>query len=619
MSATDFTVDDRDLRFLLFEQLRVQDLCQWEGYSDFSQEDFDMILSEAIKFAKDVLAPVNKDGDEIGCKLENGKVLVPPSHKPAYDQMAESGWLAMAGDMEYGGQGLPLSLETVICEVFTGANVAFELGPILTVGAAHLIEANCNEAIKKVVLPKLYSGEWAGSMVMTESVAGSDVGASKARAKKVDGEDFYLVDGSKVFISSGDHELTENIIHLVLARTPGTPEGTKGLSLFLVPKVRYDENGQLGEFNDVVPVAVEHKMGISGSPTVQLAFGEKGQCRGWLVGEEMQGMRLMFQMMNEARVHVGIQGGALANASYQNSLTYARERIQGNSMSDPRGPKVSIVEHPDVRRMLLTMKSVAEGVRSLLVSTAYYNDMSKKAPTEEERARGQAFVELLTPICKAYSTDQGYQMTSLGIQVYGGYGYTKDYPVEQQNRDARIGAIYEGTNGIQALDLLGRKLPMKGGKVFAEYMQLLEGLGKEASGMDSLHDMGEKFLKAVAKLSEIAGVMFEWSKAGRYYETFARAVSFLELMGDVVVGGELMKQALVAQRTLDERLKKAGVDAGDRQALSAHLKESDESKFYHNKLASTRFFIHHYMSRIYGTAEFIIDEDNSMVDFDFNE
>ncbi len=614
MSATDFVADSRDFRFLLFEQLKIQDLCRWKAFSDFSREDFEMILDEGLKFARDIMAPTNRESDRIGCRLENGAVITPDCQKSAYAGLSEGGWLSMAGGRDYGGQGLPLTLETSICELFTGASVAFNLCPVLSVGAAHLLENSASQAIKDAVLPKLYSGLWAGTMVMTEAVAGSDVGSSRARAVKVDGADYYSIEGSKIFISSGDHDLTENIIHLVLARTPGAPEGTRGLSLFMVPKIRFDAQGNLTGANDVHPVALEHKMGIKGSPTVQLSFGGSGDCRGWLIGQEMEGMRLMFQMMNEARVHIGIQGAALANAAYQNALAYARERVQGKAVSNPKGPNACIIEHPDVRRMLLTMKSFGEGMRSLLHTTAYCNDMAHSADSEEERRRGQGFVELLTPICKAYCTDNGFLMTSLGIQVFGGYGYTCDYPVEQYTRDARIGAIYEGTNGIQALDLVGRKLNLDNGRVFADYLQVLKEIGENAAAFPRLADMAVRFETARLKLADMAQFIYRRQRESRNYDVHARATQFLEVMGDVAVSGELLKQAVIAHAALAKRLESAGVNTGDAEALRAHLSDSAESAYYHNKIVSARFFIHQVLPRVGAVCEAMLDEENYLRD-----
>ncbi len=617
MSATDYVYDERDLAFRLFEILKIQDLCDKEPFTDFAREDFEMIVNEAVKFAKSELASSNVEGDRTGAKLENGKVITPAPFPAAWKAFGEGGWMAATGAQEYEGQGLPAAMGTALGDIFTGANCSFYLYTLLAVGVAHVLEKFGNDYMKQTIIPKLYSGEWGGTMVLTEPGAGSDVGNAKTKAEKVEGEDYYMIEGTKIFITGGDHDLSDNIIHLVLARTPGAPKGTKGLSLFVVPKLRIDENGNNGEFNDVSCVGIEHKMGIKGSATCQLAFGENGQCRGWLLGNEGDGIRQMFHMMNEARIEVGLQGCSLSNAAYQNALSYSRDRVQGSSIKEfknPDAPRVAIIDHPDVRRQLLTMKAWGEGMRSLLLFTAYCHDRVHTAQSDEELAKYQGFVELLTPICKAYCTDRGVEMTSMAIQVYGGYGYTADYPVEQHMRDSKIGCIYEGTNSIQAMDLMGRKLGMKKGMVFMSYVAELDAIAGQAKECASLAGLVDTFLAAKDRMVSVAMNLGSWGMAGRLELATSRATAFLELMGDVVMAGELLRAGIVADAKLNGRLKDAGVDASDNAALLAHVRSSEDSAFYHGKLMSASFFINTILPRTEGTAKVAMSEDISHMD-----
>lgn len=615
MSATDYTIDQRDFQFVLFEQLKVQDLCNLPGYKEFSKEDFEMIINEAIKFAREVIGPTNHEGDQIGAKLVDGQVHLPPSFKSVFTAYCEAGWVAANGQPKFGGQGLPHSITCSLADIFTGANTSFFLNAMLAVGVAHVLEKYGAEWMQNLVIPKLYTGEWGGTMVLTEPSAGSDVGAAKTKAVKVEGTDYYHVSGTKIFITGGDHDLTENIVHLVLARTPGAPAGTKGLSLFIVPKYRFTEAGGVGESNDVACVGIEHKMGIKASATCQLAFGEKGDCRGYIVGQEMDGIKMMFNMMNEARIEVGLQGCSLTNAAYQNALAYARERVQGSSIREfknPDAPKVTIIEHPDVRRQLLTIKAFGEGMRSLLHSVAFYNDLAHHAEAEEDRAKYNGFVELLTPICKAYCTDRGVDMTSMAIQVFGGYGYTQDYPAEQYMRDVKIGCIYEGTNSIQSLDLLARKLAMKKGMIFMSYTFELDRVKDLAAAHETIASLAPIFGAAKDRLVEVAMNLGGWGMQGRLELATARATMLLDLMGDVVMANELLKAAAVAE----EALKARGV-ALDDASLTAAAKESSEVAFYAGKLHNARFFCNVILPRTEGWAKGILSEDLSHMNMVF--
>ncbi|RJO66660.1 MAG: acyl-CoA dehydrogenase [Myxococcales bacterium] len=615
MSATDYCYDDRDLFFLLFEQMKIQDLCKSELYKDFGEDDFKMILTEAVKFAKEQVGPTAKEGDEQGCTLTDGQVHVPPAFVALHKAYSEAGWLAASGKPEHGGQGVPHVMGCALGDIFTAANTAFYLNGLLGVGVAHVLEKVGPDWMKEILAPKLFSGEWGGTMVLTEPSAGSDVGAAKTRAEKVPNEEgVYLVSGSKIFITAGDTDLTPNIIHLVLARTPNSPPGTKGLSIFIVPKIRIDQQGKMQGPNDVTCVRIEEKMGIHGSPTCQMSFGEKGQCKGWILGQEGDGIKIMFNMMNEARIEVGLQGCSTANAAYQNAKSYAKERLQGSSIKnfkDPTAPRVPIIDHPDVRRQLMTMKAFGEGMRGLLHYTAWCHDMARVAATPEDREKHMGFVELLTPICKAYCTDRGVEMASMAIQVYGGYGYTQDYPVERYMRDAKIGCIYEGTNSIQSLDLLARKLPMKRGMVFMSYVAELDRVANLAREHASLAELVEEFAAAKDRLVSVAMTLSGWGMQERLDLATSKAVPLLELMGDVVVASELFKAAIAADKTLNARLAAAKVDPNDKAAVLAHVAKSDESAFYYGKILNARFFVNYILPRTEGWAKAILKEDLS--------
>ncbi|THB76433.1 MAG: acyl-CoA dehydrogenase, partial [Desulfobacteraceae bacterium] len=424
--------DRRDQEFVLYEMLSAQDLAEQDIFADFNKKTMDMVVKEARNLAVKEILPTNKDGDEQGCELNNGTVKVPESFHRVYDLFCEGEWLAMCDDPEYGGQGMPRVLATAAGELFTGANCAFLMYPGLTHGAGKLVEEFGTEDQKRVYLKNLYTGKWAGTMCLTEPEAGSDVGNLTSTAVKND-DGTYTITGNKIFISGGDQDLTENIIHPVLARIEGAPAGTKGISLFLVPKYRVNEDGSVGEFNDVVCTGLEEKMGIHGNSTASLAFGGKGNCIGELLGEENKGMKAMFVMMNEARLGVAMQGFGFATASYINAVNYAKDRIQGTDLmkifdKDPQ--PVAIINHPDVKRQLLTMKSYVDGMRGLLYFTALCFDKSQVAETEEEKDKWEGLIELLTPVVKAYNTDRSFEVCVHGIQVYGGYGFIQEYPQE---------------------------------------------------------------------------------------------------------------------------------------------------------------------------------------------
>jgi alkylation response protein AidB-like acyl-CoA dehydrogenase len=470
---------------------------------------------------------------------------------------------------------MPRTVALAAGDYFNGANYSFMMYPGLTHGAALLVEAFGTDKQKELYLKNMFTGKWTGTMLLTEPEAGSDVGALTTTAVKND-DGTYSITGNKIFISSGEHDLVENIVHPVLARIEGAPAGTKGISLFLVPKFRVNDDGSLGQFNDVVCTGVEKKMGIHGNATCSLTLGGKGECRGTLLGEENKGMRAMFLMMNEARLLVGMQGLACASSSYMNAVNYARERVQGKNllqMMNPEAPSVPIIQHPDVRRMLLTMKSYVEGMRSLLYYTGHLTDRISVSDDEEEKLKLQGMIDLLIPICKGYVTDRSFDVCSLGVQVYGGYGFISEYPQEQLLRDCRITMLYEGTNGIQAMDLLGRKLGMNKGQPIMDLMVEIQKVQAEARKYDATKALVETLEKAVNKLAETAMHLGATAMSPKVMDAFSFAHPFMEASGDVVMAWMLLWRASLAAAKLEKRAKKKDI------------------AFYEGQLKSAQFFI----------------------------
>jgi alkylation response protein AidB-like acyl-CoA dehydrogenase len=590
--------DRRDVDFVLHEQLKVGDLSQHEKYAEFNKKTIDLIIKEARNLAVKEILPTAKDGDEQGLKFENGQVTTPESFKRAYELLREGEWTALPEDPEWGGQGMPRTVALAAGDWLNGANYAFMMYPGLTHGAALLVEHFGTEAQKKAYLKKMFTGEWGGTMLLTEPEAGSDVGALTTTAVKND-DGTYSITGSKIFISSGEHDLCENIIHPVLARIEGAPAGTKGISLFLVPKFRLNPDGSLGEFNDVVCTGIEEKMGIHGNATCSLTLGGKGQCIGTLLGEENKGMRAMFLMMNEARLLVGMQGFSCASASYMNAVNYARERVQGRhllKMMDHGAPSVPIIQHPDVRRMLITMKAYVEGMRSLLYYTGHLSDQIATAETDEEKAKYQGMIDLLIPICKGYVTDKAWEVCSLGVQVYGGYGFIKEYPQEQLLRDCRITMIYEGTNGIQAMDLLGRKLGLNKGKPIMDLMGEIQKTLAQAKAIEGLQPMAASLEAALNKLGEVAMHLGGKAMSPEVLTAFAFAYPFLEVSGDVVFAWMLLWRATIAAGELAKGAKKK------------------EVAFYEGQVKSAEFFTQTILPVTQGKMRSILATNSAVVD-----
>ncbi len=583
-----YKVDMRDVKFQLFEWLPTAKLLEAERFADWDRDSVEMVLDEGLKIAQEQLAAGFVEGDRVGAQWKDGKVTMPPTYKTAYQTVAEGGWIGMVASPEQGGMGLPETIGTAVTEFFSGANVSLGVSIMLTKGAGMMIEHFGTDQHKGLFLEKLYTGEWAGTMCLTEPQAGSDVGAAKTKAVKQD-DGTYLISGEKIFITSGEHDLTDNIVHLVLARTPGAAPGTRGLSLFIIPKIWVNGDGSLGEPNDVYCSNIEEKMGIHGSPTCSLVFGQEGTCRGHLLGEEQGGMKLMFYMMNGARIEVGLQGEAIAGAAHQQALSYAKERLQSRhwmQMKDPAAPPVPIVEHPDVRRMLLDAKAYTEAMRALMYQTSLYMDLSHGDGDDAERYR--TYVEVLTPVCKAWASEWGVQVALWGMQVHGGYGYTTEFPAEQYLRDSVISTIYEGTNGIQALDFVARKLMMAGGKPIMELM------GMAAATVEALKDDPELGGAAGAlgkALQQIDATTKEvMSRPDGIELMLLHAVPILDMFGNVLGAHFLLDQAKVAREKLDAILADAGVDRSDRDATRKLLQDNPDAAFYHNKVQTAIHF-----------------------------
>ncbi len=532
----------RDIKFVLDEIAGLPAIASLPGYGEATPDLAESILTEAAKIAETTLAPLNRAGDTQGAHLAGGKVVVTPGWNEAWQTLTEGGWNGVSSPAEYGGMGLPEVLGLAVAEMWQSANLAFALCPMLTQGAVNAIRLYGSDAQKARYLPRMVSGEWTGTMNLTEPQAGSDLAAVRTRA--VPEGDGYGITGQKIFITYGDHEMTSNIIHLVLARLPDAPAGVKGISLFIVPKKLLDANGEAAGANEVVCASLEHKLGIHGSPTAVLAFGDKGGAWGELVGEPNRGLEYMFAMMNHARLNVGLQGLAIAERAYQQALAYARDRVQGAPIGFSGEGRAAIVHHPDVRRMLVTMKARIEAMRGLLYEVAAAHDVAHAHPDADIRAAAQRKVDLLTPIAKGWCTETGIEITSLGVQIHGGMGYIEETGAAQHLRDARITTIYEGTTGIQANDLVGRKLIRDKGAAFAELLAAITATAGELQDSGGLRGVGESLLAAAGQARDASEwVLAAVAKGPRL--PYAAAVPFLHLMG-VVTGAHALARAAQA-------------------------------------------------------------------------
>jgi len=541
-----------DMRFALEEVARLDEISALPGCEAAAPDTVMAVLDEAAKLARDVLAPLNDVGDKTPSRLENGVVRTPPGFKEAYRAYVEGGWNGLPFEEEFGGQALPAVVALAVAEMWNSANMGWALCPLLNFGAVEALQAHGSRSLQELYLPKLISGEWTGTMNLTEPQAGSDVGALRSRAVP-DGTQWRIT-GQKIFITYGDHDFTDNIIHLVLARTPGAPAGTKGISLFLVPKFLVGPDGSPGARNDIRTVSLEHKLGIHASPTAVLSYGDEGGAIGYMIGQENRGMECMFTMMNSARLNVGLQGIAISERAYQQARDYAKTRVQGKPMT-ARGPGgQAIIHHPDVRRMLLAIKSRTEAARGLAYFTAASIDRARHAPDETGRAAAQAQADLLIPLVKAWATDLGVENTSLAVQIHGGMGFIEETGVAQHYRDARIAPIYEGTNGIQALDLIGRKVARDRGAAAERFIGLMRGIDAELRPQpgDDLAVLRTHLATAIDAVEQATrGIVALFAEEPA--RAAAGAVPYLTLLAVTAGGWVLARQALAAQNRLAAR------------------------------------------------------------------
>ncbi len=563
-----YTPPVRDITFALDT---IADIDSIIALPDFEHVDPDMtegVLDEAARFFSEVFAPTNEVGDEKGAVLVDGGVVTPDEFKPVWEKLVEAGWTAVTGSPEYGGHGFPKTIGMTISEMMTSANLAFSLNPMLTGSGITLLTRHGSEELRDQYLAKLISSEWTGTMVLTETEAGSDVGAVRTKAIPND-DGTYEITGTKIFITWGDHDLTDNIIHLVLARTPDAPVGTKGISLFVVPKFLLDEDGTPGERNSVETVSLEHKLGIHASPTCVLSFDK---ATGFLVGEENQGMRYMFTMMNQARLEVGLEGLSIAERAYQHAAEYAKNRIQGRALGSHE--PAHIIDHADVRRMLMTMKAYTEAMRCLVYDAVAAEDRMHRAEDEESRTEGGERLALLTPITKSWNTDRGVEVASIGIQVLGGAGFIEESGAAQFYRDARIAPIYEGTNGIQALDLVMRKLPMDDGSVIDGYLAEIEALDEQLADQgDALADVREQLASAVATVRAATDYL---NSSDDVLARMAGATPYQEMLGTLAGGYYLARQGIAA------------------------LPNAEDDPWMASKVATARFYAVNLLPKVHG-------------------
>ncbi|MGP1397929.1 MAG: acyl-CoA dehydrogenase [Inquilinaceae bacterium] len=581
---TAYTAPVDDMRFVLRHVVGLDRLTALPGYGEATADLVDAVLDEAARLAADVFAPLNTVGDRQPPRLENGVVRMPPGFREAYDQYRAGGWNALPFDPDYGGQGLPWTIALAVQEMWQSANLAFSLCPLLNQGAVELLQAHGTDDQKRTFLPKLIAGDWTGTMNLTEPQAGSDLGAIRTRAvPDGNGSGDYRIIGQKIYITFGEHDLAENIVHMVLARLPDAPAGVKGISLFLVPKYTVDADGAPGGLNDLRCVSLEHKLGIHASPTCVMAYGDNGGAVGHLIGEPHRGIEYMFTMMNNARLSVGLQGVAIAERAYQQADAYARARVQGRDVAGTADGPVAIVQHPDVRRMLLAMRARTEAARALTYAAAAALDVAKRHPDRETKAAAQRRIDLLTPVVKGWCTDLGCDVASIGIQVHGGMGYVEETGAAQHLRDARIAPIYEGTNGIQAADLVFRKVRRDGGTAMAE---LLNEVREAANTLERAGDDDMTVIRThLTATIEAVESATAWLLKAEPADAAAAATPYLEMVG-LAAGGHQMALSVLAV-----------LESGS----------TDDPAFRDAKRGTARFFAVHCLARAPGLLPAITD------------
>lgn len=579
---TDYVAPLRDMRFVLGELAKFDRVASLSEYQEATPDVVDAILEEAGKFSAGILAPLNPIGDREGAHWADNAVTMPASFKDAYRQFADNGWGALDCPTEFGGQGLPKVIAAAVAEMWRSANHAFSLCPLLTRGAIEAIDLTGSPEQKALYLPKMISGEWSGTMNLTEPQAGSDLAAVRTRAEP-QGDGSYRIFGQKIFITYGDHDMTANIVHLVLARLPDAPAGVKGISLFIVPKFLVGSDGSLGARNDAYCVSIEHKMGIHASPTAVMAFGDNGGAVGYLVGKPNEGLKYMFIMMNAARYSVGLEGLGLSERAYQKALAYARERIQGRAV-EGSAASVAIVRHPDIRRMLMLMRSQIEAMRGLAYSVAVEMDLAAHHPNLEARQQHQAFVDLMIPVVKGWLTETGNELTYLGVQIHGGMGFIEETGAAQLMRDARITTIYEGTTGIQANDLIGRKLAREGGATLKAVIAKMRSVQATAAADAQLAAMAKAFGAGIDALAQAADYIVA-NYAADIRTVSVGAVPFLKLMG-IVSGGWMMVQAAIIAR--------------------AQIQSGNSDAFYPGKIATADFYAAHLLPLALALGQIVV-------------
>ncbi|MGD9031116.1 MAG: acyl-CoA dehydrogenase [Desulfobacteraceae bacterium] len=592
-------VSERNLKFLLYEVFDATSLTQYPYYQEHNRDIFDMVVETALKIGKEILRPNLQEMDKNPPQYVDGQVKVHPSVKTFLRECGEGGWIGSNAPIEMGGQQLPLMIAFACRFIFSAANYSAMVYPLLTDGAAHLIEVFGTDELKETYIPKMFSGEWQGTMALTEPQAGSSVGDITTLAEPTE-EGYYMIRGQKIFISASDHNAVENVVHLMLARIKGAPPGVKGISLFVVPKFRPSGNGEL-VFNDVNIAGLYHKLGYRGSPITQMSMGENNDCRGWLVGAPNKGLACMFQMMNEQRIDVGLGAAGIASSAYYTAIDYCKERPQGRRLSDkdPTRPQVPIIEHPDVKRMLLFQRAIVEGALSLLFQCAMYADL-EIVRTGEEKEKYSLLLDLLTPVAKSYPAEMCIHSVSQALQCLGGYGYCDEFPVEQHYRDVRIHPIHEGTTGIQGQDLLGRKVRVKDGKAFALFLQQVQDTITTAKGFPELKHYADALENAIGSLEQVTAHLLDMAIIQSPEVFLADATLYLEFFGIISIAWQWLLQGITIQK-----------------GLKSNPSES-EADFIHGKIYTMRFFFAYELPKIRALAETLLGGEGMTVEMKAN-